>query len=559
MSETKVEKITIRFDKGFAPDLLGADRIAFGGFEVCENCLPHSDGSYRAITKIRLFNQRPELAWPVSASYLGKHFYDGFMRNCWLDGAYYSASGASGCVLFHSQASYDVTGSFPYVRRATAISSATNLWDKGFSGQWLNIGTIKYGDWNIIYGPTLAGPIGISGTDSSLESFMLGGTPPTKAACGTFFGGHVILANFKAANESGKLIRWSAFEDAENWTPSLITGCGELLLADLEYNISALEVLGDRLLVFTRNSISFGTYVGSVWTFDFVQNAVKGVGCAYSNSVISTEDSVFFWSFEGIYQMRKDGAILNVLEGTGLSFDSILRVDGEVAAENSQEKQANIGVSVGKEPTKNLVAWFVPNGHASFGTAGMIIIYNYRTKKIATVSLPVGYGSIQEIFTLGVSNIAPGYKHERIAIKALASGASGIETRFYGLDSPEYYFQASDGEVPLDSGYSTASAIPMRLKVSTLGKNDEHITLMNASLEQVSSSSTASGDQTLTVYSQSAYAASPTTASAGLNMSTRAFDVQQTGKFLALEFVITNCSAVGPLMTFEIAKTGGSR
>lgn len=88
------------------------------------------------------------------------------------------------------------------------------------------------------------------------------------------FYNHVVIANVQATATQRNLVAWSDTGDLVDFTG---TGSGSALLPDSKGQILRLLPLGDRLVIYSENSISFITYVAGdlIYSFENVLNETR--------------------------------------------------------------------------------------------------------------------------------------------------------------------------------------------------------------------------------------------------------------------------------------------
>jgi hypothetical protein len=126
----------------------------------------------------------------------------------------------------------------------------------------------------------------------------LGGVPFTKAKIlkrKTPF-----LLAFNTNNIGDTAAEWSTDSDIETWTPGT-SRAGNYNIRDLESEIVAVEDLGDRLAVYSRNSLVLGQFIGGANVFGW-QRAVRGIGAVSRRSVVSLDPFNYGLAQDGIFK-----------------------------------------------------------------------------------------------------------------------------------------------------------------------------------------------------------------------------------------------------------------
>ena len=229
----------------------------------------------------------------------------------------------------------------------------------------------QYGDW-IVATNYVDPPQVMKGISTSTVFQDLGGSPPQSKYL-LFHKGHLIHAY---VNESGtvspKKLVWSAFEDIENYTPSLTTGADYQDLADAHGEIVGIENVGDNFAVFHRHSITLGWY-GGTYVFNFAPNRVKNI-TIIPNSMVSIGHAVLFWEERNIYMF--DG-------------NSIVPVGDPV--KRTVLGNLNRGfynrITAVHDPQNNIVYWAYPSTASTDGTPDRILCFNYSTKRFTLIEV----------------------------------------------------------------------------------------------------------------------------------------------------------------------------
>lgn len=208
----------------------------------------------------------------------------------------------------------------------------------------------------------------------------LTGSPPT-AQFMTSFRDFVVLG---ALGTNGNAIKWSGFDDSEQWTP------GTNQSDEQEFTdggrITALAAL-DVLYIFQEKAIRRMAYVGGL-TIMQVDKLVDGIGCVEPNSLVQWGTLFFFLSEDGYY--RFDGQQATPI-GSG-------KFDRWFLAMSQRAYWARMSSAI--NPNRKIVAWSFAST-ASGGTPDTILIYNWVAQKASYV--PYSLEFILGASSLGVS------------------------------------------------------------------------------------------------------------------------------------------------------------
>ena len=107
----------------------------------------------------------------------------------------------------------------------------------------------------------------------------VGGAPVAKIVENV---GKFVFAANTSSNANG--IQWSALNDYTNWSASVSTQAGSDVLTQTAGEITAARAFGNTLIVYKKNSMYLGVYVGApnVWEF----NLIPGAAGALSQEVV---------------------------------------------------------------------------------------------------------------------------------------------------------------------------------------------------------------------------------------------------------------------------------
>ena len=219
------------------------------------------------------------------------------------------------------------------------------------------------------------------GTDSAFGN--LAGSPP-KAEFLAVVRDQVWTANIDEG--SGRVpfrTRWSAINNAESWT----VGTDQADFQDIP-DAGAITGLvgGEYATILLEKSIARASYVGSplIYQIDRVETSR---GCAFSGSVASIGNLVFYLSDDGFYAF--DGRSSSPIGAEKINkffFD-------DFATSFSDNMSAAI------DPTNQIVVWSYASNESNDGTPNRLLIYNYATQKWSYAHVEADL--ISPLFTAG--------------------------------------------------------------------------------------------------------------------------------------------------------------
>lgn len=346
-------KIQIPINAGWTPDLTPEDTLKAGGLQVCKNVMP-VNRHYKPLNDKLTYNPNVFTGTILGGIYAQAD-----------DGQYYNFVGTSSKLYrFNKTTITDIT--------RTTGDYTSNYWSFAEYGNWI-IATNYADDVQVLKGYAAA------------NFQALGGSPPRAKFC-VVNNSHLVLGFL---NEAGvtypKKIRWSARENPEDWTPSLITGAGSQNLPDIIGNITGLGNFGENFIIASENSISIAYFTGTKYTFDFQINAIKNIGCFYPQSFISIGSMVFFWGKDSIYMF--DGQIHDI--GRNVRNTII----------NNISIQHSHRINVAHDKEKKLIIWAYPTA-SSTGVPDRLLFYNYDEDRWSYGSV-----SVESIFMGAIGGI----------------------------------------------------------------------------------------------------------------------------------------------------------
>lgn len=224
----------------------------------------------------------------------------------------------------------------------------------------------------------------------------LGGSPPT-ASMVTVVRDFVVVGR---ADGDQSMVQWSAFNNAEGWTPGtdqsgfqpMLTGGAVMGLAGGEYGV-----------ILQRRRIVRMSYLGAEPWFQFDEIS-SNIGCVSAGSVVHSGRLVFFLSDRGF--MMCDGSDVKPI--------GVERVDRTFFASYPRSDLKNMYAAV--DPQNTLVMWSMPGGR--------IWAYNWTLDRWSDIATNVA--AIFEGFTGDTS------------LEALAVIFPDLDAMTISLDDPSF-------------------------------------------------------------------------------------------------------------------------
>lgn len=335
----------IPIDKGYMPDYI-AFGMPEGGLVKCQNLLPYEE-SYSSVPAQTAWSTA--LSGTVSA---GTEFRAS-------DKNYYQFVGTS-TKLYRIETDGTPTD---VTRAAGAYTTSDNTWSFCQTGDWV-IAT-NYNDVVQVLKDMIAGA----------NFVALGGTPPQAKYC-LINNNHLIMAyTYESATAYPQRLRWSAYGSYEDWTESITTGADYEDLSDAMGDITGIASVGSRFLIFHKDSISLGWYVGAPQTFNFAANKWKNVG-AFPGSMVSVGNVVYFLHDSGAYTC--DGETLTPI-GTGWAKTMI----------DSVNPGYHYRITTAKDAAQPVIYWSIATTASTSGSQDIIYAYNYKSGRVTTIDTDV--------------------------------------------------------------------------------------------------------------------------------------------------------------------------
>lgn len=199
--------------------------------------------------------------------------------------------------------------------------------------------------------------------------------------------------------------------------PDLLDTDGGYIRLNEAYGINRLENLGDVLIIMAQNGIwkVSGTSENGFNATNFIVEKVSDRGCINPSSAVVVDNTIFYWSEDGIYHLNSDGASWN---SGSISVDRIQRLFESV---NEEDK---INVVGSYDSFERKVRWVFGNGLIKADQTKELVLdlllkafYTNRimnvTDKLPKVvsvfqSLPFEINYINDIVTVGGEPVTVG-------------------------------------------------------------------------------------------------------------------------------------------------------
>ena len=331
------ELTRIDISKGWMPDFLPYE-MPDGGCLECKNLLPYSEFFAAA------YSSNAIASTVLSGTPLaGEMFKDSnLIRKTYV--------GTTTRI-------YEVYGTNIVNKTPTAgVATATTAWDFA-----------QYGNW-VIATNNIDAPIVIKGFSES--NFVTLANAPTTAKHAHFNNGHLVFGN---TNGDPKKLEWSAYQNVEDYTASLTTGAGSVVVSDADGEITGIAAVGQHMAVFHPESITFVHYTGFPYTFNVIPRKVRNVG-AIEKTMISVGGVCYFWDNRDLYMF--DGNQEQAI-GTGVRREVLDRLD----LANTHR------ISTTFDPFRRLIYWAYPSVASTDGTPDKVLLYNIEARKFSWLDM----------------------------------------------------------------------------------------------------------------------------------------------------------------------------
>ena len=169
-----------------------------------------------------------------------------------------------------------------------------------------------------------------------------------------------------SATQDPLLIRFSAQENAADWTPTTINTAGDLLIGAGSEFVQAVETKRE-ILVWTDASLHSMRFIGPPFTFG-IQQLASGITIMGPKAAVATEDFVFWMGIDNFYvyagQTKQLPCTVKDLVFNDFNFSQADKVTSGVNSEYSE------------------VIWFYPSNANSVANGGdgendKYVVYNY--------------------------------------------------------------------------------------------------------------------------------------------------------------------------------------
>jgi len=266
----------------------------------------------------------------------------------------------------------------------------------------------------------------------------LGGTPPNGLYI-TTVKDFVVISGVDSANST---VYWSAINNAEGWTVG--TDQSDIQILPDGGEVTGLAG-GEYLLVFQREQIWRGQYVGTPFIFQF-DKISTGIGCISAYSIAQVGRTVYFISQRGFMAMS-DGSVVmigaNKVDETFFRHYSVADIEAQV--------------SVSVDPIRKLVVWAMPR---------RLWCYNWELDRWTDVDgdfFAVSYGATQSLTLEQIGALYPG---------GIETVPGSFDDPIWQASNPFLMIAANDGTLGAFGAQTTAEAnIQMALMEPVPGRD----------------------------------------------------------------------------------------
>jgi len=187
----------------------------------------------------------------------------------------------------------------------------------------------------------------------------------TIAAVGNFvFAGNTFDTTDDAVPDR---IRWSAFNNAADWTVDAATGSG---VADLKTGGAVLKIIGGEVGVIVCEKATFRVTFAGAPKWHEIRETIPGLGALSKGAVSDFGGTVFLWSEQGFFA---------VTGGTKLHPIGANKVDD--FARNDLVAESRRRISSAVDPRTGRVYWAYPGEGSSDGQPNKILVYDPKLDK----------------------------------------------------------------------------------------------------------------------------------------------------------------------------------
>jgi len=200
-----------------------------------------------------------------------------------------------------------------------------------------------------------------------------------------------VVAGYTYDSSDGTIphrIRWSALNDASDWTASQTTQSDWQDLPSENGPVSGI-VGGDTITVLQDRAVTIGRYVGtpSIWSFSQVST---NLGCSVPGSIIAAGDDVYFLGADDFY----------VVKGGKPQPIGAQKIDSWFYKRYNDSFPERVTSSI--DPAHHMVAWSFPSKNSSTGTPDTILFYHWLLNQWAYAEMDheMIYFSLSKGYTL---------------------------------------------------------------------------------------------------------------------------------------------------------------
>ena len=234
-----------------------------------------------------------------------------------------------------------------------------------------------WGEWMLASNG--ANPVQVRKASGNFVPLQQGGTDPLPFGWARLIarlGPHIVVANLPSGPND---IRWCSDDNIEDWAVLETNTAGDLHVRDADSEFIAMEPLGDRLALYTRESMYVLSYLGAPLVFGILP-VLSGFGPWGPSSVVSIGREHFGWGPGGVW--HTDGSQFSWIDDGSVK---------EFLTGQLFKAQASKIVGYHNEP-RHRIEWYYPSTATGENDRG--IAYDYLHKAWSRVD--VGYSAVLE-------------------------------------------------------------------------------------------------------------------------------------------------------------------
>lgn len=161
---------------------------------------------------------------------------------------------------------------------------------------------------------------------------------------------YLVLGNIRTSEREPQLIAWSDTADFDEFNTG---NSGIATIADIIGSIQAMVPLGDRLIIYTTDSIAAMSFVGGSILFSF-ETILQNTSMISPTAIVNLGYAHLFAGGENIYLFDGTNNLVPIADGIKNTYRDTLDV--------SQASKAHVI----HDPLKREVYWFIPNSSTTY-------------------------------------------------------------------------------------------------------------------------------------------------------------------------------------------------